>query len=143
MIYFLLNKNNLNKAVIRTMHIVRQGFVCKHRFFNILILLRFFRVIPCKWLQKMPNRLSISWIIFKKYRITIETMKMSRISLNFSFLCLKLQNKQVKGVKRNCDYRQRVSLLCCGIQTGRWNYFSLKYFELIARSRISISKFKE
>ena len=101
----------------------------------------FFRVIPCKWLQKMPNRLS--WIIFKKYRITIETIKMSRISLNFSFLCLKLQNKQVKGVKRNYDYRQRVSLLCCGIQTGRWNYFSLKYFELIARSRISISKFKE
>ena len=29
---------------------------------------------------------------------------MSRISLNFSFLCLRLQNKQVKGVKRNYDY---------------------------------------
>ena len=42
MIYFLLKKNNLNKAFVRTMHVVRQGFVCKHRFFNILIILRFF-----------------------------------------------------------------------------------------------------
>ena len=42
MIYFLLNKHNQNIAVIKTMHIVRQGLVCKHQFFNVLILLRFF-----------------------------------------------------------------------------------------------------
>ena len=36
-------KPNQNKAVgIRTTHIVRQGFVCKQPFFNVLILLRFF-----------------------------------------------------------------------------------------------------
>ena len=42
MIYFPLNKHNQNIAVIKTMHIVRQGLVCKHQFFNVLILLRFF-----------------------------------------------------------------------------------------------------
>ena len=60
-------KPNQNKAVgIRTMRIVRQGFVCKQRFFNLLIQCTysssFFLVIHGKWRQKMPNRLSISWI---------------------------------------------------------------------------------
>ena len=40
--YLRLNKNKQNKAVIRTTYIVRQGFICKHRFFNVLILPRFF-----------------------------------------------------------------------------------------------------
>ena len=80
---FLLNETNQNKAVaMRTTHIVRQGFVCKHRFFNVFFLLRcfifylflvlfgFFLVffgffcvcvcaIPRKWLQMMSNRVVI------------------------------------------------------------------------------------
>ena len=46
-IFFSLNKNNQNKAVIRITYIVRQGFICKHRFFNVLILPRFFFVCFC------------------------------------------------------------------------------------------------
>ena len=81
---FLLNEKNQNKAVaMRTTHIVRQGFVCKHRFFNVFFLLRcfifylflvfvfflfgffffafFFCVcaIPRKWLQMMSNHVVI------------------------------------------------------------------------------------
>ena len=73
---FLLNETNQNKAVaVRTTRSVRQGFVCKHRFFNVFFLLRccifylflvfgflFFLcvcAIPRKWLQMKSNHVVI------------------------------------------------------------------------------------